>query len=49
MWCLPQVNNIQLHLAWKLKVISPQQNTFHKPWYQASVLQNYQLTTHYVS
>ena len=39
-------NNIPLHLTWKLTAISPQQNTFQKPWNQASVLQNSQLTNH---
>jgi len=30
-------NNFQLHLTWKLTAISPQQNTYQKPWNQASV------------
>ena len=30
-------NNLQPHLTWKLTAISPQQNTFQKPWNQASV------------
>jgi len=29
--------NLQLLLIWKLTAISPQENTFQKPWNQASV------------